>query len=131
VPRLVAWRAQRPAAIDRLIRSTGSIIDAQGVALYARLVRNAGHVAGVLKMMTDWDLESLARDLPRLPCPLTLLVGSRDRTVDPAEAMRVQACLPSTAIVDLAGLGHLAHEERPTEVAGCIGIIATAVRVLE
>jgi len=124
IPRLFAWRAAGQATTDRLIRGTGSIIDPEGVELYARLVRNPAHVAGALKMMAHWALDSLARDLPALPCPLTLLVGTRDRTVRPADALRVRERLPATRVVELPGLGHLAHEERATEVAGHVLRIA-------
>ena len=117
VPRLFAWRAAGGAATERMIRSTGSILDTEGIALYGRLVRNPGHVAGVLRMMASWDLNALERDLPRLPCPLLLLVGSRDRTVRPADALRIRDRVPGARIVELHGLGHLAHEERAAEVA--------------
>ncbi len=117
VPRLFAWRAAGGAATERMIRSTGSILDAEGLALYGRLVRNPGHVAGVLRMMASWDLNALERDLPRLPCPLLLLVGSSDRTVRPGDALRIRDRVPGTRIVELHGLGHLAHEERAAEVA--------------
>jgi magnesium chelatase accessory protein len=116
VPRLFSWRADA-AAIDRLIRSTGSILDRRGAELYARLLRDPAHVGGALKMMANWDLAPLARDLPALPCPLTLLVASNDRTVRPEEAQRVRTLLPAAEVVDLPGLGHLAHEERPAAVA--------------
>ncbi|MCE2946542.1 MAG: alpha/beta fold hydrolase BchO [bacterium] len=118
VPRLFAWRAAAGgAATERLIRGTGSILDAEGVALYGRLVRNAAHVSGVLRMMASWDLTALERDLPRLPCPLLLMVGTRDRTVRPGDALRIRERVPGARIVELAGLGHLAHEERAAEVA--------------
>ena len=118
VPRLFAWRAAGGAATERMIRSTGSILDAEGLALYERLVRNPGHVAGVLRMMASWDLNALERDLPRLPCPLLLLVGTRDRTVRPGDALRIRDRVAGTRIVEMHGLGHLAHEERAAEVAG-------------
>ncbi|MFP4160766.1 MAG: alpha/beta fold hydrolase BchO [Ectothiorhodospira sp.] len=121
VPHMVAWRAAQPGFVELLLRRTGSMPDARGVELYGRLVRNPGHVAAALRMMVNWDLAPLARDLPRLPAELVLLVGENDRTVPPMEAARVQARLPATRILKLPGLGHLAHEERPGEV----------VRVLE
>lgn len=126
VPRLFAWRAAGGAATERLIRGTGSILDAEGVALYGRLVRNAAHVSGVLRMMASWDLTALERDLPRLPCPLLLLVGTRDRTVRPRDALRIRDRVPGSRIVELPGLGHLAHEERAAEVAGHLRAMAAA-----
>jgi magnesium chelatase accessory protein len=120
VPRLFAWQAGDARALERLIRSTGSTLDAAGVALYGRLARNPGHVAGALRMMAHWDLWALERDLPRLAAALVLVVGGNDRTVSPREAERVRALLPRAAIERLPGLGHLAHEERPQAVADIV-----------
>ncbi|MDE2080769.1 MAG: alpha/beta fold hydrolase [Burkholderiales bacterium] len=117
VPRLFSWRATDPRVLQRLLDGTGSTLDAEGRALYGRLVADPAHVAGALGMMANWDLPALAQDLPRLAPPLHLLVGSADRTVPPAQAAQVQALLPSTRVVALAGLGHLAHEEQPARVA--------------
>jgi magnesium chelatase accessory protein len=124
VPRVFAWRASERAAVERLIRSTGSTLDPAGTDCYARLVRSPGHVAATLAMMAHWDLRPLARDLPRLAVPLTLVVGGSDRTVPPSEARRARALLPSARIVTLPGLGHLAHEEKPEVLAALI--VATA-----
>jgi magnesium chelatase accessory protein len=124
VPRLFTWRAGDHAAVERLIRRTGSTLEAEGIELYARLVRNRGHVAGVLAMMANWDLRPLARDLPRLAPRLVLVVGAKDRTVPPAHAERVRALVPGAVVETLPGLGHLAHEERPDLVAGIVKRLA-------
>jgi magnesium chelatase accessory protein len=115
--RVFAWRAADRALVEKLVLGTGSRVDAEGVELYARLVRKPGHVAAALDMMANWDLHALAADLPALQTPLTLIVGERDRTVAPAEARRVQAVVPHATVITLPGLGHLAHEEQPVEVA--------------
>lgn len=120
VPWLVAWRAVDRGMVERLLAGTGSTIDAAGVAQYARLVRSPGHVAGALSMMAGWSLELLAADLPRLTTPLVLVVGTNDRTVPPAESERVHTLVPGSTLIRLPGLGHLAHEERPDEVAALI-----------
>jgi magnesium chelatase accessory protein len=120
VPWLISRRAQDRKAIERLLRGTGSTLDARGVALYGLMVRHSAHVAAALGMMAAWDLHPLARALPRLPCPLTLVVGENDRTIPPADAQRVRAILPSARIVSLPGLGHLAHEEDPGAVSALI-----------
>ena len=120
VPRLFAWRAQDTTSVARLIARTGSTLDATGVALYARLVRNPGHVAGALAMMANWDLDPLFADLPRLATPLLLVVGANDSTVPPDQAPRVAARLPGARVVRLPGLGHLAHEEQPAQVAALV-----------
>jgi magnesium chelatase accessory protein len=103
-----------------MLRSTGSRIDAEGTRLYARLAGNAGHVHGALALMANWDLRPLARDLPHLPARLVLVTGSRDGMVPPSEAYRVRALVPNAELVSLPGLGHLAHEERPDDIAALL-----------
>ncbi len=129
VPKLFSWRATDPTVLQKLIDSTGSTLDATGLALYGKLVSNPGHAAGALGMMANWDLPQLARNLPLLKTPLCLVVGSNDRTIAPQQASRVLAMLPPSAestrsagsmLVTLAGLGHLAHEERPEWVADVV-----------
>ncbi|CAN5905963.1 alpha/beta fold hydrolase [soil metagenome] len=118
--RLFAWRASDRASVERLITGTGSSLDAEGVALYGQLVRNPVHAAGALGMMAQWDVRPLLRDLPQLKTPLHLIVGTHDRAVPPEQARRVQLLVPGATLTRLPGLGHLAHEERPEEVARCV-----------
>ena len=120
VPWLFARRAADPRVVARLLAGTGSSLDEEGVRLYRRLAGNPGHVAAALGMMAHWDLRPLAQQLPALGPHLVLVTGSNDRTVPPAEAARVRALLPRAEAVSLPGLGHLAHEERPAEVAALL-----------
>lgn len=122
---LFARSASRNGAVERLIASTGSHIDARGIALYARLVRCRAHVAGVLGMMANWDIAPLARDLPRLDAALTLIAARGDRTVPPDCSRRVQRVVADARLIELDGLGHLAHEEAPQRLAA---LIAEAVQ---
>jgi magnesium chelatase accessory protein len=124
VPTLFSWQATHPSVLQKLISSTGSKLDTEGMALYGQLVRNPGHAAGALGMMANWDLPQLATDLPRLKTPLSLIVGSQDHTVPPRQAARLVALWPTSSattpppLITLPGLGHLAHEEQPELVAG-------------
>ena len=120
VPRLVAAHARDRASVERLIAGTGSRLDAEGADLYARLMRDPAHVAGALAMMANWDLDSLYADLPWVELPLLLLAGARDRTVSPEQASVVAARVRDARMLVLPGLGHLAHEEAPAEVAALI-----------
>lgn len=120
IPSLFAWRAQNRAVAERLLRDTGSSIDARGVELYARMFRHAGHLRSALHMMANWDLHPLLRDLPRLGPALILIVGTADRAVPPSDSERLRQILPAARILRLPGLGHLAHEERPQQVAELI-----------
>ena len=129
VPRLFAWHAAERRVVERLIRETGSTLDPAGLEFYRRLARNPGHVAAALGMMANWELDALKRDLPRLQAPLVLVVGANDRTIPPADSSRVQILLPKATLVTLPGLGHLAHEERPQDVADLIVRQARSARL--
>lgn len=118
--RLFAWRAGDPAVVERLMRDTGSTLEPEDVDLYRRLARSPGHVNAALAMMANWDLRPLRRALPRLQAPLVLVAADNDRTVPPSNADRVRALMPDAKVVSLYGLGHLAHEERPADVADLI-----------
>jgi len=117
---LLARQGHEAATVRRLVERTGSRLDQRGLDLYARLVRSPAHVSGALAMMAGWDLRPLLRDLPRLRQPLSLLIGTDDRTIPPAQAERVRLLVPDARILRLHGLGHLAHEERPRQVANLI-----------
>lgn len=129
VPKVVAGRAGRGAAVDRLIASTGSTIDATGRRCYAQLLRDPAHVSGALSMMANWQLAPLWEDLPRLAPALRLVVGGNDLTVPPDQAWRVAARVPGATVRSLPGLGHLAHEEQPHDVAGLIAGYARESRL--
>jgi magnesium chelatase accessory protein len=120
----VAWGARDRAAVVRLLAGTGSTLDARGIDLYWRLARSPVHVHGALRMMSQWDIATLERDLPRLPVALTLVVGEADLMVPPAEAERVRSMLPQARLIRLPRLGHLAHEEQPQALAALIGELA-------
>jgi magnesium chelatase accessory protein len=113
----LAWRAADRAAVQRLIGSTGSVLDDEGVEWYARLVREPSHIGGALGMMAHWDLTALEQALDQLEVPVALVAGRRDGTVSPAEATIVQRRLPDAEVHFLDACGHLAHEESPDEVA--------------
>ncbi len=107
-------------SVERLVQSTGSRIDSEGMNLYAQLTANAGHIHGALALMANWDLRALADDLPRMPARLVLVSGTRDGMVPPWEAYRVRALVPKAELISLRGLGHLAHEEQPAQIAAIV-----------
>jgi magnesium chelatase accessory protein len=109
----------RPS-VEKMLRATGSIIDAEGKRFYVRLVGNSSHVHGALALMANWNLRPLTRDLAHLPTRLILVTGSKDGMVPPSESYRVRSIVPAAELVSLKELGHLAHEERPEEVASLI-----------
>lgn len=125
LPRLFTLKAHDTDAVARMMRSTGSEIDDEGVALYAALLADPTRVRNVLRMMGHWDLTRL---VPEMVCAaragifpkLHLLVGAQDRTVPPSQAYRLHELIPSSTIEIFPGLGHLAHEEQPEATARVI-----------
>ncbi|MBY0392784.1 MAG: alpha/beta fold hydrolase [Novosphingobium sp.] len=121
VPRLFAASARTSGDTGRLlVRSTGSNIDAEGVRCYAMLLGNALHCRGALEMMAGWDLAGLQRDLPKVAARVRLIHGAKDAAVPVGSVEQAVKLMPQATLEVLAGLGHLAHEERADLVAQAI-----------
>ncbi len=118
--RFFAWRATNPGVVQRLLTSTGTTLDETSAAFYRRLASAPAHVAAALAMMANWDLATLAGELPQLARPLTLIVGGGDRMIPASQAYAVAATVPGAQVKLLPALGHLAHEEAPAAVAALI-----------
>ncbi len=108
------------ASVRSLLKGTGSRIDDEGVALYLRLARDAGHVDGTLAMMSQWRLDGLLSRLPQVTVPVTLIVGLGDTAVPPQTSRDAAKTLPRAWLRELPDLGHLAHEEDPETMARII-----------
>ncbi len=120
-PRLFAGLARSRGETERfLARSTGSTIDASGIDQYRRLLSRAGHIEGALTMMAGWDLPALQSDLRRLTTPLLLIHGEDDAAIPLSSAQSAAAMVVNGRLMTIAKAGHLAHEERPTEIAATI-----------
>lgn len=117
-PHVFAAMARGPGEAGRFLeRATGSRLDAAGVDLYRRLFATSEHCAGAITMMADWDLATLARDLPRVRTPSLFVHGDKDAAIPLDSVERAAALMPGGQVEVLAGLGHLAHEEQPARVA--------------
>lgn len=124
-PRVAAAAlAADPGAARRLILGTGSAADPVSLELYRRLFATPAHVDGALRMMAQWDLDPLLRDLPSLRVPLMLAVGGKDRAVPPGEAAALARRLPLVTLEKHPELGHLMHEEAPTLFAARLRALA-------
>ncbi len=66
--------------------------------------------------------DSLAPELPRIHCPVRLIVGEapHDGGVDSSEVALMDRELPSFAVDSLPGVGHYIHEERPDAVVASV-----------
>jgi magnesium chelatase accessory protein len=115
VPFIFSMHAADPRVVERLLKGTGSVIDAQGAKFYARLAAKSGHAGAALTMMANWDLAALQPRLAQLDVPVLLVAGENDRSISPADADRLAGVLPQARVLKMAGVGHLSHEERPGE----------------
>jgi magnesium chelatase accessory protein len=120
VSRWFSKRLDSPAAVEQMLAGTGSRLDARGLELYRRLSTCSAHTGAALTMMAVWDPRPLQLELPKLRCPLLLVVGALDRMILPGEAAKVARLVPRAQVEQLPGLGHLAHEEAPDKVAELI-----------
>jgi len=120
IPFLFSMHAADPRVVDRLLRGTGSVIDADGAKFYARLAARSQHAGAALTMMANWDLPALQPRLKTLTTPTLLVAGTNDKTISPNEADQLARILPHATVKKLLGLGHLAHEEQPEDLAKII-----------
>jgi magnesium chelatase accessory protein len=116
LPELVARVARLPGTVERMLRDTGSRLEPTDVNLYRKLAESPRHVAGALGMMSMWDTRPLERELPLLAPRLSLLAAVQDKFIPLSHAYDVQKRVPRSRVIELPGLGHLAHEERPLDV---------------
>ncbi|MEM9473203.1 MAG: alpha/beta fold hydrolase BchO [Pseudomonadota bacterium] len=113
VPRFFAGRANDPAMVERLIAGTGSRLDAEGIALYQRLMRSGPHVDAALQMMANWDLTTLVDEMSELATPLLLVIADGDKAIPSHEAHLVAEKIAGASVRQMQGVGHVGHEEDP------------------
>ena len=94
---------------------------AEEVARRNRLPHTSDAFTGSLKGLIASYLDRGPRNLWRLArtvrVPTLLVWGTRDRLVDVALAPRARAAFPSSRLLVLPGVGHVAQMERPETVA--------------
>jgi magnesium chelatase accessory protein len=111
IPRIFSRMSGTPARVQTLIAGTGSTLDAAGLAQYLALVRRPEHVDGTLSMMAQWKLDGLLSRLPAISTPTLLIAAANDRAVPPQVSVKAAARMPNASLAEIAGLGHLCHEE--------------------
>lgn len=110
--------AQAPGQTAKfLARSTGSQIDAEGAKFYTRLFSKSGHCDGAIRMMANWRLEALGARLGEISTPVLLVHPAKDAAIPKSAVTDAARLMPHVTVVDMPGLGHLAHEEEPEQAA--------------
>lgn len=107
-------------AVDRMIRTTGSVLDRDGVERYGRLMRDPRHVRATLSMMARWRLESLFASLSSLSVRALLVAGERDRAAPLWQQRAAARRFRDVELSVIERAGHLVHEEQPARVAAAI-----------
>jgi magnesium chelatase accessory protein len=120
VPSLFSKLAGTPTQVRQLIATTGSTLDEEGLVLYLHLMQKPAHVGATLAMMAQWNLTPFLRRLKDQKVPSLLLSATNDRAVPPAVSARAAQVMPNATWHDIAGYGHLVHEEAAELVAAPI-----------
>ena len=107
-------------AVRFLKRATGSHIDAAGGLDYTRLFSTSGHCDGAIRMMANWQLEPLRDRLVELSSPVLLVHAGQDAAIKREAVLDAAARISGCQILEMPGLGHLAHEEDPAAAARII-----------
>ncbi|WP_342077387.1 alpha/beta fold hydrolase BchO [Yoonia sp. SS1-5] len=107
-------------SVRNLVAGTGSTLAPEGLELYYRLATDRAHVDATLSMMAQWSLDELLARLPQIETHVHLIAGLNDKAVPPSISRDAAARLPMATLTELAGLGHLAHEEDAPAIARII-----------
>jgi magnesium chelatase accessory protein len=113
-------RGSSASQVRGIIGATGSNLDADGLALYARLIARRSHVDGTLAMMAQWSLKELGAALHDIHVPTLFLHGANDQAVALSVAERAAALMPDARLRAFENVGHLAQEEAPDRVAAAV-----------
>lgn len=115
-----AFRARSERNVRKLLDSTGSKIDNASFTRYTELFQDTSHVAGVLKMMANWQLEKLAPRLGYVQNRVQLIASDKDKTIPLRDAYKLDQLLRHSSLRVIKGKGHLVHEEDPSSIARLI-----------
>ncbi|MCU0947550.1 MAG: alpha/beta fold hydrolase [Porphyrobacter sp.] len=121
VPRIFSGSLMRAGETERFLsKSTGSVIDAGGMACYSALFRNPAHAKGALAMMANWDLPTLKSRIGGITNRVLLVHSDRDAAIPLDWTREASGWIRDARLEVLPGLGHLAHEEAPEQAAALI-----------
>jgi magnesium chelatase accessory protein len=124
---ILSRMAQAPGQTAKfLARATGSKIDVVGAKYYTRLFSKSGHCDGAIRMMANWRLEGLGARLGNLTSPVLLASAAKDAAIPKAAVTQAGTLIPGCETLELAGLGHLAHEEDPAQAVKVVTEFARA-----
>ncbi|MEM0977387.1 MAG: alpha/beta fold hydrolase BchO [Pseudomonadota bacterium] len=110
--------------IERLINSTGSLLNAEGIGRYRYLLKRREHITGTLGMMARWNLSV---DMPRGPMiqsHITFVQAQDDGTVPFNSTKTFRQSVPNADEIVFERGGHLIHELFPDRISTIVaGVI--------
>jgi pimeloyl-ACP methyl ester carboxylesterase len=109
LPRALMRMNLEPAYADPS-RLSDAVIDR-----YYDLLLAPGNRGALLERMRQSVLEDPVPILRQIKIPTLLLWGEKDRLIPFTNATDYMAALPDATLVPFADLGHVPHEEAPTE----------------
>lgn len=129
VSQIFARRARYPGEVGRFLgKATGSKIDAVGLEAYRLLMTRPGHCDGAIRMMASWQLEELEARLGEVTSPVMLVHGRKDSAIPKTAVQKAETLIANCRFEEMAGAGHLAHEEHPEQIAALITEFVEAAR---
>ncbi len=120
IAHVVARGAAKRARVEKLVASTGSKLDGEGIDLYRHLIARPEHIEGTLAMMAAWQLDPLMARLGQTGPEVLLIVAEGDLTVPPAVSRRAAALIPRVEFAEIPRYGHLVHEEAAGRAASLV-----------
>ena len=117
---VLAGLSRNKERTEKLIANTGSKITQDSLNHYKVLFSKPNHVKGTLKLMAEWSLSEFLKNLKNCNSSINFLVGNLDKTVPISVSKKWSQILPRTGYHEIAGAGHLVHEEKPYEVSQII-----------
>jgi magnesium chelatase accessory protein len=117
---LISQGGRSVGQVRSILSSAGTELDDQSLGYYAHLIQRRAHVDGTLAMMAQWSLDALNPALPGIVTPTLFVHGDQDGAVNVRVADRAAQAMPQAELITLHGIGHLAHEEAPADVAKAI-----------
>lgn len=90
-------------------------IDAAKLTRLRDMMRRRGNGAAMVQSVEEFTLPDPAPELAKITAPTLILWGEADRLIPVAHGAQLQEAIAGAQLKRLAGIGHAAQEEAPTE----------------
>ncbi|MBB4659611.1 alpha/beta fold hydrolase [Parvularcula dongshanensis] len=123
-PMLAAYLRTVPApafeASIARIYADPSKVPEERLATLREMMRREGNGDAFVASLEEFTLPDPEPVLRTIEAPTLILWGTEDQIIPPADGARLAEVIPNATLVRLDGVGHVAQEEAPEEVAAAI-----------